>query len=128
MKHKPLIAVVDDDPAVLQALSRLIRSRGGAALSFTSGVDFLGCLSTTSPDFLVLDVQMPGMTGLELYSKLLALGRTLPVAFITAHEDKEAEKRARESGAVAFLYKPFHSDVLWAAIHSALASPPSKSH
>ena len=117
---KQIIAVVDDDVSILRAMDRLIRAKGYAAKVFSTGAEFLQSASAIAPDCVILDVQMPAMTGLELMSRMLALGMHYPVIFITAHEDAQAEARASDAGAVRFLYKPLRSEALWEAVQSAL--------
>ena len=121
LNRKPRIAVVDDDPAILRALDRLVRSRGGAAEVFSSPAEFLESTAAAPPDCLILDVQIPGMSGLELHQWLLEKGFKFPVIFITAHEDPKAEAQATRSGAAGFFYKPFHNETLWTAVLKALA-------
>jgi FixJ family two-component response regulator len=121
MSEKALIAVVDDDPSVLRAMDRLIRAQGYAVRAFSSGISFLESASQVPPDCVIMDVQMPNMTGLELKSRMLERGMTFPVIFITAHEDGWAEARAAELGAVEFLYKPLRNQALFDAVRTALA-------
>jgi FixJ family two-component response regulator len=116
--RKPTIGLVDDDPEVLRALSRLLRAHELPVTTFASGSEYLQAASTEY-DCLILDVQMPEMSGLELCAKLRSLGRKTPVIYITAHEDSKAEHLALNTGAVAFLYKPVRAQALCAAIHAA---------
>lgn len=118
--EKPVIAVVDDDPSVLRALDRLIRSHGALARLFSSAADSMQPPGAAAADCLILDVQMPGMGGLDLHERFRERGCRCPVIFITAHEDPDAEARAARSGAAGFLYKPFRNDVLWGAVTKAL--------
>ncbi len=119
---QPVIAVVDDDPCILRALDRLIRSHGWLARVFSSTTEFVASASVTPPDCLILDVQMPRMSGLEVHQRLLEQGCKFPVIFMTAHEDPNAEAEAGRSGAAGFFYKPFRNEVLWAAVLKALAA------
>jgi FixJ family two-component response regulator len=121
MRTKPLIVVVDDDPAILQALDRLIRSHGCAARTFGSGSEFLEFAGTTPLDCVIIDIQMPGQGGLEVYGKLRSRGLNLPVIFITAHEDRLIEDQCQHNGALGFFYKPFRNEVFWKSVSSALA-------
>jgi FixJ family two-component response regulator len=121
-----MIAVVDDDPSILRALDRFIRSRGFLCKAFASAADFIDSLRAAAvPDCLILDVQMPGMSGFDLQSRLTQLGCKIPVIFITAHEDSAAEAQASQAGAAGFFYKPFKNDALWTAVLNALGSPPA---
>jgi FixJ family two-component response regulator len=117
----PLIHIVDDDPSVCRALKRLLRSWGMQARSFSSGPEFLSALSR-SPDVdcSVIDVQMPGMTGLQVQEQMQRAGMDLPVIFITAHEEEGVEERAFKSGAAGFLRKPFSDEVLVGLIRAAM--------
>lgn len=122
-KPKPLIAIVDDDESVCRALKRLVRSLGMEANAFTSGREFIDLIETTQsfqPDCVVLDVQMPGMSGLEVQERLANSGNRLPVIFITAHDDAGVRDRALAAGAVAFLRKPFNDELFMKTLHVAL--------
>lgn len=118
---RPIIAVIDDDESVRVALRRLIRSAGLDASVFTSAEDYLASAVQRRADCLILDVCMPGMSGLELQRRLSATGRYPPVVFITAHEDEPARRAALEAGAVGFLSKPFDDALLLDALARALA-------
>jgi FixJ family two-component response regulator len=98
----------------------LIRSVGFRAEAFESAERFLssGCLKDTC--CLIVDVQMPGVSGLELQSQLAAAGSRVPIVFITGYDDKESRRRAMQAGAVAFLVKPFSDDQLLQIIRSVL--------
>jgi len=112
-KSKPTIAVVDDDASVCRAISRLLRSLGMNADTFTSGHQFIEQIETMPsfhPDCVVLDVQMPGMNGLEVQEFLVRSENPLPVIFITAHDEAGVRERALQAGAVAFLRKPFNEE------------------
>jgi FixJ family two-component response regulator len=115
----PTVFVVDDDPSVRRALRRLIRSAGLRVETFASAEEFLDFERDDSPSCLVLDVQMPGLNGLQLQDKLRTSGANLPVIFITAYEDASVRTRAVDNGAARFLEKPFDDDVLLDAIRSA---------
>lgn len=122
-KSNPLIAIVDDDESVCRAMKRLVRSLGMAADAFTSGREFIDRVETTpsfQPDCVVLDVQMPGMNGLEVQERLASSGNPLPVIFITAHDETEVRDRALAAGAVAFLRKPFNDDLFIKTLRIAL--------
>lgn len=122
-KSNPLIAIVDDDESVCRAMKRLVRSLGMAADAFTSGREFIDRVETTpsfQPDCVVLDVQMPGMNGLEVQERLASSGNPLPVIFITAHDEAEVRDRALAAGAVAFLRKPFNDELFIKTLRIAL--------
>jgi FixJ family two-component response regulator len=122
-KSKPLIAVVDDDESVCRAMKRLVRSLGMEADAFISGREFIDRVETTpsfQPDCVVLDVQMPGMNGLEVQERLASSGNPLPVIFITAHDEAGVRDRALAAGAVAFLRKPFDDELFIKTLRVAL--------
>ena len=122
-KSNPLIAIVDDDESVCRAMKRLVRSLGMAADAFTSGREFIDRVETTpsfQPDCVVLDVQMPGMNGLEVQERLASSGNRLPVIFITAHDEAGVRDRALAAGAVAFLRKPFNDELFIKTLRIAL--------
>ena len=114
------IFVVDDDESVTRALKDLLESAGFRVETFGSARDFLGSDRSKGPGLLILDVYMPEMTGLELQEKLSASGSKTPVIFMTAHEDSRIRQATLETGAVAFLQKPFDDHVLFEAVNLAL--------
>lgn len=120
VQHRPLIRIVDDDAAVRRALVRLVESMGMRAEAFDSPAQYLALQDRSGVDCLLLDVQLPGMTGFELHEQLCSSGPPLPVIFITARRDSGARERARRAGAVAFLEKPFDDGQLLASIRSAI--------
>lgn len=123
MKTTPVqagICIVDDDPAIRRALSRLIESVGLRAESFASPADFLSSGPAGEIGCLILDVQLPGMDGFELHDRILEAGIGAPVIFITAHPDANCRTRARREDTVAFLEKPFDDRALFDALESAL--------
>jgi FixJ family two-component response regulator len=120
LKHKRLITVVDDDESVREALENLISSVGFEVKLFASAEDFLDSDMPLQTDCAVLDVRLPGITGLELQRRLAADGQSIPVIIITAQGDDKTRDEAVEGGAVAFLKKPFKEEVLLAALESAL--------
>lgn len=120
IKSCPTIGIVDDEPSVCKALSRLIRSAGFDVITYGSAQAFLDDKPTSEPDLLVLDVRMPGMNGLDLQNHLAASGRTIPIVFITAHENDVAKATAMAAGAVAFFQKPLDEKDLLGVIHKAL--------
>jgi len=120
----PWIAVVDDDPAVLKGLSRLLRSRGFLVQTFESGRDFLAALPHGLPECLIVDLQMPEMSGLELQQHLAGNGIRIPTIVITAHGEAALRGRHEEAGLVAFLLKPVQENSLFAAINKAIGASP----
>ena len=116
----PTVFVVDDDPAVLKSLSRLLRSAGLAVATFSSSRDFLDRHDPNTPGCLVLDVAMPGLNGLELQQALMARGHELAIIFLTGHGDIPMTVKAMKRGAVDFLTKPVDDDDLLKAIGDAL--------
>lgn len=116
----PLISIVDDDDSVREALKSLIDSVGFRSVVFCSGEEFLKSPFVSQTDCLITDVRMPGMTGLELQERLNAANSSIPIVFITAHDDADARTRALRAGAVDFLQKPFSEDALLGAITSCL--------
>jgi FixJ family two-component response regulator len=119
--HKPTVFVVDDDAPVRKALLRLLRAAGYEAEGLEAPAAYLLHAAPTPPACLVLDVRMPGMSGLELHEKVRGTPHALPTVFITGHSDAEVRRRALALGAVAVLDKPLEKAVLLEAIESALA-------
>ena len=121
MPGAPLISIVDDDDALRNSLEDLIRSIGFQTQGFPSAEAFLNSNHTTrDAACLILDVRMPGMSGLDLQRQIVAANWQIPIIFITSHSDDLARARALDAGAVAFLYKPFHEEELLHAIDAAL--------
>jgi FixJ family two-component response regulator len=120
LKNRPLIAVVDDDQSVREALENLISSVGFEVKLFASAEAFLDSNAALQTDCAVFDVCLPGISGVELQRKLTNHGQSIPVIIITAQGDDKAQAEAVTAGAVAFLKKPFKEEVLLAAIDSAL--------
>jgi FixJ family two-component response regulator len=114
------IGLVDDDPAVRRGLTRLIRACGHRVLSYDSGGAFLQRPADEAFDCLLVDVRMPGITGLELFERIRSEGSNVPIIFITGHGDADLEKYALKRGSLAVLSKPIDEDALLAAIHDAL--------
>lgn len=118
--EKVVISIVDDDESVRKALQRLIKSVGLKVEAFASAEDFLSRANPYEAACLVLDLQLPGMNGLELQARLLAANYRIPVVFTSAHGDQQARKQALAAGAIDFLQKPFSEKALFDAINSAL--------
>jgi len=119
---KNLISVVDDNESVRRTTTLLIESFGFRAAAFESAETFLNSGHLHDTSCLVVDVQMPGMDGLQLQSHLAAAGCGIPIIFITAYESKDSRQRAMQAGAAAFLGKPFSDEQLLQIIRSALRS------
>ena len=117
---KDLISVIDGDESVRRTTTRLIESFGFRAAVFESAENFLGHGHLNDTSCLIVDVQMPGMNGLQLQSHLAATDCRIPIIFITAYDDQEPRRRAMQPGAVAFLAKPFTDEQLLQWIRSAL--------
>jgi FixJ family two-component response regulator len=116
------VYVVDDDPSMQEALKSLLRSEGLDVTVYSSATDFLAAAPADVPSCVILDVQMPGLSGLDLQRELGSSDRPLPIVFITGHGDIPMSVRAMKAGAVEFLPKPFRDDELIAAVKAALAS------
>ena len=115
-----LISVVDDDESICRTTTRLIESFGFRAAAFESAEILLRSGQLRDTSCLVVDVQMPGMNGLQLQSHLAAAGCGIPIIFITAYENEESHRQVIQAGAVALLGKPFSDEQLLKAIRSAL--------
>ena len=115
------VYIVDDDEGVREALSSLFRSLGLGARTFSSARDFLAANLADTPGCLVLDVRLPGLSGLHLQHELADRGIEIPIIFITGHGDVPMTVRAMKAGAVEFLTKPFRDESLLAAVEAAVA-------
>jgi len=115
------VFIVDDDPAIRESLISLLRSVGLEAKAFASVTDFLNCPRPHGPTCLVLDVRLPGRSGLDLQRELSAANIQLPVIFITGHGDIPMSVQAMKGGAIEFLTKPFRDQDLLDAIQLGLA-------
>jgi FixJ family two-component response regulator len=122
--HPVMIAVVDDEPSVRKALVRLFRSAGYEAREFTDGPDFLRTLPYYRYGCLVLDLHMPGMSGLDVQRDNAFLAHAPPVVVITAHDAPGTRQQCLVAGAAAFLCKPFDEDDLLQAVAEAIDSGP----
>jgi FixJ family two-component response regulator len=119
MEADPIVFVVDDDPSIREALTSLIRSVGLSVETFGSAREFLTRQRSDVPGCLVLDVRLPGLSGLDLQGELAAAQITTPIIFITGHGDIPMTVRAMKAGAVEFLTKPFRDQDLLDAIQQA---------
>jgi FixJ family two-component response regulator len=115
-----IVYIVDDDPAIRAALSRLLRSLSLDAQPFASPEEFLNVIRPDTPSCLVLDIRIQDESGLDLQQKLARRGDSIPIIFITGHADIRMSVQAMKAGAVEFLTKPFREQELIDAIHSAL--------
>jgi FixJ family two-component response regulator len=120
----PVISIVDDDVSVRRALRRLIQSGGFTVETFASAPEFLDSLRSGGPACLVLDIHLDGPSGFDLQRRLAADRIDIPVIFITAHDDDATRERVSQSGAVAYLHKPFEKKDLLDAIRNAIRSAP----
>ena len=121
MATKPArIAIVDDDASVRKALALLLTASSFATETYGSAAEFLLSLTKGAPQCLIVDLQMPDMTGLELQHRLVSNGICIPTIAITAHNEFDARRRCEAAGAKAFLLKPIQEEVLVAAIKSAI--------
>jgi FixJ family two-component response regulator len=116
----PIVFVVDDDPSMRPAMESLLRSVGLRVKSFASAQDFLHYERPDAPACLVLDVRLPGLSGLDLQHELASAGSAIPIIFITGHGDIPMSVQAMKSGAVDFLTKPFRDQQLLDAIQLAI--------
>lgn len=118
--ERPLLSVVDDDGSVRESLPDLLREFGFVAHAFSSAEEFLASESVDETKCLILDIAMPGMSGLDLQRELKSREHKIPIIFITAHKDEAVRTRAFEQGAAEFLLKPFSDTALLAALITAL--------
>ncbi len=114
------VYVVDDDRGFLRSMERLLRAAGHAVQTFTSAREFLAAERAGVPECLLLDLRMPGVSGIELQDRLAASGSTLPIVFLSGHADFHTGVRAMKAGAVDFLSKPFTETELLGAVANAL--------
>jgi FixJ family two-component response regulator len=128
-----IVMIVDDDESMRKAVRRLIKSSGFAVETFASAEDFLASGRVDATACLVLDVQMPGLNGLELQCRLITERYHIPIVFITAYNDENAREQALRAGAVGYLVKPFEEADLLNGINLALQryeiaprSPPAR--
>lgn len=120
IRQRPLIAVVDDEESVRKSLRRLLVASELDATVYASGQEFLESLGARQPDCLVLDLQMPGLTGLEVQRALAGARVRFPTIIITAHDEPETRARCLAAGAMAYLCKPLHDELLLEAITAAV--------
>ena len=118
--ERPLLSVVDDDESVRESLPDLLREFGFESRAFSSAREFLLSDYLDATRCLILDVAMPGMTGLDLQQELKSRGQEIPIIFITGQKDESIRGQALKQGAVKFLYKPFSDTAVLDAINEAL--------
>ena len=121
-KAKPLISIVDDDESMREAVKGLMKSWGYSAEAAASAEEFLSSRHVRSTSCLIADVQMPGMTGLDLHRHLSASGKVIPTVLVTAYPDDGVRERALAAGVSGYLSKPFDENDLLACIRSALTN------
>jgi FixJ family two-component response regulator len=123
-EHKTrVVSVVDDDASLRRSVRNLLMSVGFHVETFASAEAFLASFHRENTGCLVLDVRMPGMSGLALLAHLTARGSRIPAVILTAHGDDETRERSMQAGAVAFFRKPFQGDALLRAVRTALEEP-----
>lgn len=120
MSDHPTVFIIDDDPAVRDAIGLLLRTSGFTVETFASASDFLNASAARRPGCVVLDVRMPGMSGLDLQKQLQIYGYRIPIIFITGHGDVPMAIRAMKAGAFDFIEKPFQGEMLRLRIQEAL--------
>ena len=119
-KAKPLISIIDDDESMREAIRGLMRSLGYRVEAVASAQEFLSSRHVRRTSCLIADMQMPGMTGLELYQRLSTSEKPIPTILITAYPDDGVRERALSAGVIGYLSKPFEEDDLLACVRSAL--------
>jgi len=119
MVKRPLVSVVDDDESVRESLPDLLRELGYSVRAFSSAEEFLASDCVAETGCLLLDIAMPGMSGLDLQQELTVRGQEIPIVFITALADETVRPRVLEQGAVECLFKPFSDTALFEALNAA---------
>jgi FixJ family two-component response regulator len=119
--RRSFVAVVDDEESVRKALLRLLRAANMDAEAFASGEAFLSSLEKFRPDCVVLDLQMPGLTGRDVQRRLISMQISMPVILITAHDDIVTQQQSLSDGAANYLRKPLRGDVLVRSINESIA-------
>jgi len=117
-----MISIVDDDESVRESIKSLVRSLGYGAVAFGSAEEFLQSKQVNGSACVISDVQMSGLSGVELQSHLIAQGNRTPIIFVSGSSDERARGRALKAGAIGFLSKPFNQQHLIECLHIALAS------
>ena len=119
-ESRPVIAIVDDDPSVREGLHSLVRSAGWRAETFTSAQEFLARTRAEATSCLILDLQLPGLSGLDLQKRMAVVDLEIPIVFLTGHGDIPASVQAMKAGAIEFLTKPVDEQDLLRAIQEAI--------
>lgn len=119
---RPLVAVIDDEASVRKGLLRFLRSADLNPQSYASGQEFLDAWEIDRPDCLVMDLQMPGVSGFEIQARLNSIRAQVPVIIITAHDEPETRRKCVQLGATAYLLKPLDGEVLLEVIRTAIAT------
>ena len=119
-----LISIVDDDESVREAVEGLIESLGFRVNAFSSALDFLASPAVADTACMIADVHMPQMSGVELFRRLVELGRAIPTILITAYPNEGVRERALADGVIGYLIKPFDDDALIRCVRSALQTAP----
>jgi len=122
----PIVSIIDDDEFIRDAAKRLVRSLGFSAPTFASADEFLRSPHLHDTSCIISDVQMPGISGIELQCLLIAKGKNLPIIFITAFPDERIRAQAMKAGAICFLSKPFDGSTLIQCINNALKTQSSE--
>jgi len=122
LQQVAVISIVDDDESVREATKSLVRSLGYTAATFGSAEEFLGSMEMMATDCLITDVQMPGLSGVELQDRLIADGHRMPTIFVSAFPDERVQRRVLASGAIGYLHKPYEEDRLIECIDTVLKS------
>ena len=120
MSHTPLVTIIDDDASVRVATESLVRSLGLLTRCFASAEDFLSCPDLDETDCVITDLQMPGLSGLELQTLLRERGHRIPLIMITAFPEDRIREQAMAAGAIGFLAKPFDGQSMVACLDTAL--------
>jgi FixJ family two-component response regulator len=123
LRSTPLISIVDDDESIREATKGLVRSLGYLAATFASAEEFLSSDRVDDTRCLITDVQMPGLSGVELQRRLIAQGRPMPTIFVTAYPDDRTRSRVLNAGAIGYLSKPYSEESLIQCLDTALSSP-----
>ena len=120
MEPSPLVAIVDDDELLRRSVERLVRSAGFRVETFGSAEDFLEHGNLDGTACAILDMRLPGLNGFELQQRLITRPRSMPIVFVSAHEDAVMQANTLRAGAIAFLKKPFDDNTLLDALHRAI--------
>jgi FixJ family two-component response regulator len=128
LSKAPLIAIVEDDEFFRESMRRLMRSLGYPVETFSSAADFLAFRRLDETACLIADIQMPGMTGVELYARLIEAGHKIPTVLVTAYPDEARRARALKDGIVCHLIKPFDDNHLMDCVRKAVegGKPPAE--